>query len=51
MKSETINQWMTLGANIGVIAGILFLGFELQQNNDLMESQARFNDLQIRSDA
>ncbi len=29
-------------ANIGVIAGILFLAFELRQNNELLEQQSRF---------
>jgi hypothetical protein len=39
MKSETINQWVSLGANIGVILGILLLAFELNQNNKLLEAQ------------
>ena len=30
-----------VAANIGVIAGIIFLGMELRQNNDLLDSQAR----------
>jgi len=29
---EKLNQWLTLAANIGVIAGLIFLGFEIQQN-------------------
>ena len=32
MNSEKINNWLTLGANIGVLAGIVFLAYELQQN-------------------
>ena len=32
---------------LGIIAGIVFLGLELQQNNDLMRAQQRFNQLSI----
>ncbi|PCJ19461.1 MAG: hypothetical protein COA96_16205 [SAR86 cluster bacterium] len=32
MNSEKLNNWLTLGANIGVLAGIVFLVYELQQN-------------------
>ena len=32
-----------VSANLGVIAGIIFLGLELRQNNDLLDSQARQN--------
>ncbi len=34
------NQWLTLLANIGVVAGIVFLVFELQQNNKQLELQS-----------
>lgn len=30
-----------LAANVGVIAGIIFLGYEIQQNNDQLQSQSR----------
>ena len=32
-----------LAANIGVIAGIVFLAIEMQQNNELLRAQASFN--------
>jgi hypothetical protein len=32
MNSDRLNRWLTLAANIGVLAGILFLAYELQQN-------------------
>ena len=32
MNLRTLNHWLTLVANIGVLAGILFLAFEIQQN-------------------
>lgn len=41
MKKIEIREVISILANIGVIAGIVFLAFELRQNNDLMASQAR----------
>ena len=32
---------MTLAANLGVVAGIVFLAFEIRQNNELLTAQAR----------
>jgi len=43
MKPSELNDWITLLANIGVLAGIIFLGIEISQNNQLMASQERFN--------
>lgn len=45
---DKLNQWLTLAANIGVIAGIVFLGLELQQNNRLLNSQALYDMMQNR---
>ena len=42
MDSDRLNQWLTLLANIGVIAGILFLAIELRQNNELLTVQASY---------
>jgi len=32
MKLSSINEWLTLGANLGVLMGIVFLVVEIQQN-------------------
>ena len=32
MKNKRLNQWLTLGANLGVVAGLIFLGIEINQN-------------------
>ena len=45
MKKIDLGQKITILANVGVIAGIVFLGIELQQNNALIASQTRFNRL------
>jgi hypothetical protein len=39
MDAERANQWLTLIANIGVVAGIIFLAIEIRQNT---ESQNEF---------
>ena len=41
MKKIDLGQTITILANIGVIAGIVFLGFELRQNNELLEAQTQ----------
>ena len=41
MKKLDLGQTITILANLGVIAGIVFLGIELRQNNQLMETVAR----------
>jgi hypothetical protein len=51
MKKLEIGQTIQILANVGVIAGIAFLGLELRQNNELMAAQARFNRLSIITDA
>ena len=45
MKKLDLAQGITVLANLGVIAGIVFLGVELSQNNELMAAQQRFNRL------
>lgn len=40
MVFDKANHWLTLLANIGVVAGIVFLAFELQQNNKQLELQS-----------
>ncbi len=41
MKTDSINRWLILGANLGVLVGIIFLAIELRQNNELLEAQTR----------
>lgn len=43
MNLDRLNRWMTLAANIGVLAGILFLSFELRQNTMASRLQAASN--------
>lgn len=41
MKTEKINQWLSLAANFGVIVGLVFLVVELHQANVIAEGEAR----------
>jgi len=42
LRKTNLGRTISVLANIGVIAGIVFLGFELQQNNQLLRNQARY---------
>lgn len=33
MNLDQLNKWLTLAANFGVLAGIIFLGLEIRQSN------------------
>jgi hypothetical protein len=41
MKRIDLGQAISVPANLGVIAGIVFLALELQQNNELLGAEAR----------
>ena len=41
MNSDNLNKWLTLTANLAVVAGIAFLALELRQNNELLEAEIR----------
>jgi len=47
LKKIDLGQTVQLVANIGVIAGIIFLAFELRQNNELLTAQASFGQFEI----
>ncbi len=35
MNLDKTNQWIMIAANVGVLAGIIFLAVELQQNTKI----------------
>ena len=41
MKSDQLNRWLTLGANVAVLVGIVLLLVELSQNREMMRAQTR----------
>ena len=48
MKKLDLGQTVGILANIGVIAGIVFLALELRQNNELLAAQARSDRIGLR---
>ena len=45
-KTDQVNSWLSLGANLGVLIGLILLIVELDQNSDLVRAQIH----QARSD-
>lgn len=43
MKLRALNHWIALAANVGVMAGIIFLAYELQQNTVATQLEAATN--------
>ena len=43
MNSEAINRWLTLGANIGVVIGLILVAYQIKQDSDLTKA-VLFND-------
>ena len=39
METDRVNRWLTLGANVGVIAGLILLAAEINQNTEVSEIQ------------
>ena len=48
MKKIDLGQTIQILANIGVIAGIVFLAFELRQNNKALQTQATLERQNVR---
>ena len=40
-NTNNFDRWLTLLANVGVIAGIVFLAIEIRQNTEMVRSQTR----------
>ena len=54
MDSEKTNRWLTLGANVGVLVGVILILIELRQNADLMRAQmiqSRTDNISAKYDA
>ena len=50
MKKLDLGQTISIVANFGVIAGIVFLGIELRQNNEYLAAQASLAQFSIERD-
>jgi hypothetical protein len=43
VKTKKINKWITLIANLGVVGGLVFVGFEVQQNTTQIRAEASYS--------
>lgn len=43
MKLESLNKWLTLAANLGVLIGIIFLALEIRNNSQATQAATRSN--------
>jgi hypothetical protein len=43
LKSNRVDYWLTLAANLGVVVGIAFLVLEIRQNSDIATAQVRLD--------
>ena len=50
MSIEKYNHWLALLANFGVVAGVLFLALEIQQNNELLVQESRYSMIENQKD-
>lgn len=39
MKTEKINSWLSLGANVGVVVGLMLVAYQINQDSDLTKAQ------------
>ena len=51
MKNLDVGQTITILANVGVIAGIILLAVEIDQNNQALGTQARLERESVLRDA
>jgi len=49
MNGDSLNRWLSLAANIGVIGGIIFLAIEIGQNRESLDQANRLSLLDART--
>jgi len=51
MNRNKFGEWLAIGTNVAVVAGIIALAFEVSQNTKQLRAQASYNLLQNRAEA
>jgi len=51
MNKNKFGEWLAIGTNVAVVAGIVALAFEVSQNTKQLRAQASYNLLQNRAEA
>ena len=49
MDTDKLNKWLSVVANFGVVAGIIFLAIEVRQNQSILEDANQINFLNARA--
>ena len=52
MDADRLSRWLTLGANVGILLGLILVGFEISQNSALVRAEiinSAFSDQQARA--
>ena len=39
-----LGKWVQIGANLGMVAGLILVGLQLQQNSDLLRTQLLYEE-------
>ena len=46
MDAGKLGNWLQVGANLGIIVGLILVGFQLKQNSDLLKVQLLYEESQ-----
>ena len=44
MESNKLGHWLQVGANVGILAGLVLVGIQISQNSDLLRYQLLFEE-------
>lgn len=44
MNQGKLNDWLQVAANVGIVAGLILVGFQLKQNSDLLKTQMLYEE-------
>ncbi len=48
MKTRDLNDWLGVITNIGLIAGLVLVAYEIHQNNIALEREARISEVEVQ---
>ncbi len=50
MNTGKFNNWLQIAANLGILAGLILVGFQMRQNSDLLRTELRYSESQRTND-
>jgi len=39
VKTDKLSSWLQIGANVGILGGLILVGLQLQQNSEILQAQ------------